>query len=362
MNSNVSAQVFVQTAFLGDLVLSVPTLVHIKKLWPHEKLILVARRGVGSFLKDLKIIDELIEIEKGNSESYQKAQLELTRYEILRLFSPHESLRTTFFVSQIRSPSKISYKNFWSYFFYNYRVSKNLKLPEALRQLSLLGSFDLELQHRIEETQTVDYTAKNSKGLLPAPPPWGVSFFRDQVLSLNLKIPDFQLPKPFICLFPGSTWATKKWTEEGFTQLAQGLVKRSINVVLMGSSEERSLCERIQKQVPGVVNLAGKTSILETLSLMVSSKMVVGNDSASAHLASLVQTPTLTFFGPTVLSQGFRPWGERATIIENDNLECRPCGKHGPQRCPLGTHECMKSLSVEQALAVINSQNGLTIS
>jgi len=62
------------------------------------------------------------------------------------------------------------------------------------------------------------------------------------------------------------------------------------------------------------------------------------------HLGSTAGTPTVSIFGPTILEFGYRPWNARAEIVQID-LSCRPCGKHGAKKCPLGTHACMKGIS-----------------
>jgi heptosyltransferase-2 len=77
----------------------------------------------------------------------------------------------------------------------------------------------------------------------------------------------------------------------------------------------------------------------------------VCNDSGAQHLAGLVGTPTVSIFGPTVPQQGFVPWNPNVQLIENKNLKCRPCGKHGPESCPIGTHECMNSIKPDQVLS-----------
>jgi heptosyltransferase-2 len=58
-------------------------------------------------------------------------------------------------------------------------------------------------------------------------------------------------------------------------------------------------------------------------------------------------TPTLTIFGPTVPEFGFGPLAERHAVAGLDGLSCRPCHRHGPQRCPLGHWRCMRELGPE---------------
>ena len=122
----------------------------------------------------------------------------------------------------------------------------------------------------------------------------------------------------------------------------------------MGGPGEEELATRISKLIPGSLNLAGKTSPLESLQVLAQADVVVTNDSAGQHMAALVGAPTVSVFGPTVLEFGYRPWNSKAKIVERKGLACRPCGKHGHHKCPIGTHECMKKITATEVIAMID--------
>ncbi len=65
---------------------------------------------------------------------------------------------------------------------------------------------------------------------------------------------------------------------------------------------------------------------------------------------SEVGTAVVTIFGPTVPAFGFTPFGAGSRVAEREGLECRPCDKHGPQRCPLGHFRCMRELEPRHVL------------
>jgi heptosyltransferase-2 len=75
--------------------------------------------------------------------------------------------------------------------------------------------------------------------------------------------------------------------------------------------------------------------------------ILVANDSAPVHLASLQNVPVIAIFGPTIPEFGFGPFGTHAVVVQRQNMQCRPCSDHGTVACPLGTHECMKSITVD---------------
>ncbi|MCB0370096.1 MAG: hypothetical protein KDD45_11895, partial [Bdellovibrionales bacterium] len=93
------------------------------------------------------------------------------------------------------------------------------------------------------------------------------------------------------------------------------------------------------------------TSVYESSLILSHADLVIGNDSASSHLACLCDCQLVSFFGPTVLDFGYRPWGNKVYIFENETLKCRPCGPHGHKKCPIGTHECMKSIKPEMVFS-----------
>jgi heptosyltransferase-2 len=156
-------------------------------------------------------------------------------------------------------------------------------------------------------------------------------------------------------LAPGSVWNTKRWTPEGYAQLATTLLADGFKVLLIGAENEKSLCETVAAAAPGSVVVAGELTLWESAELMALAELVVANDSGAMHLASVSDAPTVAVFGPTVLAQGYRPWQTRARVVETA-LACRPCGKHGGDVCPIGTHACMKDIS---AVAVMRAATDL---
>jgi heptosyltransferase-2 len=159
---------------------------------------------------------------------------------------------------------------------------------------------------------------------------------------------------PLIALAPGSVWATKRWPF--YAELAEQVAGR---VVVIGSGADRELSLQIAAAAPGrVIDATGKLSLLASAELIARSAVIVTNDSAPLHLASAMGTPTVAIFGPTVPEFGFGPLASRSAVLGQDALACRPCDRHGPQRCPLGHWRCMReitprhvAMAVEELLA-----------
>jgi heptosyltransferase-2 len=151
---------------------------------------------------------------------------------------------------------------------------------------------------------------------------------------------------PFIALAPGSAWGTKRWPY--YVELAKRLGEE-FRIAVVGSAADQPTASAITESLPPGTSIDATRglSLLASAELIGRAQAIVTNDSAPQHLASAMETPTLTIFGPTVPEFGFGPLAERRVTAGHDKLSCRPCDRHGPQRCPLGHWRCMRELSTE---------------
>ena len=149
---------------------------------------------------------------------------------------------------------------------------------------------------------------------------------------------------PFIALAPGSAWGTKRWPY--YVELARKLAD-DFRIAVIGSRGDQEIAREIKAAIPGgeVIDGTAGLSLLASAELIGRAQAIVTNDSAPQHLASAMGTPTLTIFGPTVPEFGFGPLAERRATAGHEGLPCRPCHRHGPQRCPLGHWRCMRELT-----------------
>lgn len=157
--------------------------------------------------------------------------------------------------------------------------------------------------------------------------------------------------EPFVALAPGSAWGTKRWPY--FPALAKRLAE-DYRIAIIGSKADSALAAEIANEVPPdrVIDGVG-LPLLASAELIGRARTIVTNDSAPQHLASAMGTPTLTIFGPTVPEFGFGPLAERHVVAGHESLSCRPCDRHGPQRCPLGHWRCMRELTPDYVSSLL---------
>jgi heptosyltransferase-2 len=147
-------------------------------------------------------------------------------------------------------------------------------------------------------------------------------------------------------LAPGARHFTKRWPADRWRALAEDLAGSGARLVLFGSDDERELCAAIARGLDAM-NLAGRSTLLESAAACDVCDVVVTNDSAMSHVAAARRRPVVAIFGSTVRQFGFAPFRTPSEIVENAGLYCRPCSTIGRDRCPEGHFRCMLELPID---------------
>lgn len=162
----------------------------------------------------------------------------------------------------------------------------------------------------------------------------------------------------FIGVCPSAKHNTKMWLKERFAEAAARLSKdHNQAITLFGSTDERTRCTEIEAIIhtldPEIrtLNLAGKISLTETAAMMDSCSIIITNDTGLMHIASARKRKVVAIFGPTVREFGFFPFGTASAVVENTQLDCRPCTHIGLAECPKGHFKCMNDISAAQVIA-----------
>jgi len=161
-----------------------------------------------------------------------------------------------------------------------------------------------------------------------------------------------------IALCPGASFATKRWVQKRWVELAEKLLKGDAPIWVFGDDSDRETGEMIVKIDPErVVNFCGSLSIPESGAGLSFCRYAVTHDAGPLHMAAAVNTPVLAIFGSTVPRFGFAPFRIPHRIAEID-LSCRPCSHLGFNECPKEHFRCMKDLSVERVLELVKELEG----
>ena len=168
---------------------------------------------------------------------------------------------------------------------------------------------------------------------LPAMP------FADYVPTVSVALPE----APYLCLMPGSVWASKTWPPEHFRAVARMARQQGLEVVVLGTPDEREICDFVAQDA--TLNLCGSTTLVQAAAWLRGARAVLGNDSGLSQLAAACGTPTLALYGSSDPA-GSGPWGPHTRTLRLDGVACAPCFK---PHCFVPGHPCLAGLSPELA-------------
>ena len=321
----------VQTAFLGDVVLTTPLLTVLAER--HGPVDVVTTPAAAPLLETHPAVAAIIRYDKRGADRglvglWRLArQLRVRRY--ARAYLPHRSWRSAALAVLAGVRERIGFADSPAAVTYTRRLPRSATGHEVERLLSLVGP-------------------SRASGTSPSVQ-LGLTAHDRAVADAWLR--DHGIGPGFTAMAPGSIWGTKRWPE--YAELAAGI---SGAIVVVGGPEDAPLAEAIMAAAPGRVHsAAGSLGLRASAALIERAATLVTNDSAPLHLATAVGTPVVALFGPTVPAFGFGPRGPTDLVVEHPALACRPCSAHGPQVCPLGHHRCMRELSAATVLAAMAS-------
>ena len=109
--------------------------------------------------------------------------------------------------------------------------------------------------------------------------------------------------RPLIALAPGGARNTlrdqplKRWPLEKYAEVAERAVDFGWGVMITGAPSDEWISPAFRK-IP-VIDLVGKTTITDLVSVYNCCDAVVTHDSGPMHLAALAGAPLVALFGPT---------------------------------------------------------------
>ncbi len=326
--------------FHGDVLLTTPMISEIKKNYPESIIDLLVYKGTGSILESDHRVNNIIEAEPSSSSNV-----------LIRIFKEIQLLRKlnradydfgVFLTTQWRMAlmsrclggAKTAgvddikrRKSFWvkSFTFIFPEAGEGHIVERNLSALSILGLSSL----------------KKDVGLSLVIPQEANEINKKYAIGTNY------------CLFhPVSRRETKLWKKEAFAKLIDHYANQGLQVVLTSGPDQMEIqylkdIEELTKTK--VINLGGKTSLIELAALIKESRFFIGLDSVASHIGAAVEANGVALFGPSN-PVNWRPWSNKVSIIVRGQEEF--CQTHGHME---GKYKkCLCYISTERVIGEVD--------
>jgi heptosyltransferase-2 len=331
-----------QTGFLGDVVLTTPLLATLHRHLSPSSLTVMTTLQAKPLLACHPVVTQVL-VDAKHTEGHGPLGLwrmaqQLRRERFTLAVAPHKSFRTALLLMLAGIPRRIGFRQSPGWFLYHHTATRDPHRHEVERILCLMRAFDLEpedcdrkpLVAYGQEAKTKAATLLHEVGL--------------------------DGTEPLFVVCPGSVWATKRWTVDGFAGLVQKLHQYYGRVLLCGGPDDAPIAQMVHERSSRCgINLVGRADLQTFMALVDHAQLVISNDSAPMHVAVARNVPVVAIFCATTPSLGYGPYSDRAVVVEKKDLFCRPCRRHGSPTCPRGTDDCMRQVTVADVLAGVET-------
>jgi len=359
--------------WLGDAVMTTPALLRLREKFPAARLTLFGPEKLRDLWPQHPAVDEFIAFTPDESIFSIGKKLRAGKFDLALVLpnSPRSALEV--FLAGI--PERTGYARPWRNFFLTRTVASR---PEAVKMRKRTVA---EIRRRTGGAPASNSTKINSEtgatpvlrpaahqiyeylhlaaalGASPAPLAPQLTVTPEEMESVQKKFGLEKMAGPVFGLNPGAEYGpAKRWPVEKFIAAAKTIQQQThCTWLLFGGKSDRPLTAQIQSAIghqQSVINLAGRTSLRELMSLLKICRVLLTNDTGPMHVAAALGTPVVVPFGSTSpeLTGPGRPGDPRHRLL-NSNAPCSPCFL---RECPID-FRCLNGISAERVVEAVLS-------
>ena len=321
----------------GDVLRTTPLLTIIKKKWPDSHITWLTFPGAKDVLKANPLIDCLLVYNLGSI-----LRLEVESFDLA--LSLDKMAEATALVTKIKAGEKRGFYmgdkgelltlNKGADYAYRLGLDDKLKFKENKKTyqevICEVAGFPYEREEYVLHLtpQENDYTDSLRKKY---------RFNQKKVVGLNTGC--------------GKVFDTKKWTIDGFVEVAKSLNRHNIAILILGGPEEvernKIICQRLKGNA---ISTGCHNTLRQFMSIINLCDVVVTGDTIALHLAIALKKKVVALFGSTS-SNEIDLYGRGEKLI--GHAPCSPCYKSNCDKDK--GNICMSSITPEMVLQKIGT-------
>ena len=219
----------VQTSWLGDTILSTPVISGIKIIHPDAELWMMTTPLASALIERDPLLAGVLTYDKRNKDSglsgffRMLGRIRQLKFDVV--YSLHKSYRTALLLRLCGIPLRIGFSDAKLRFLYQQTYRRNPGDHDVVRNLSLLSG---EISQEAQDKE--------------------LRLFPPEDSAVNQAVHSVLSPiERYAVLVPGSAWETKMWPWQGYREVAKYLMKKGLQVILLGDQSEKPVNEKVAK-------------------------------------------------------------------------------------------------------------------
>jgi heptosyltransferase II len=324
------------TNWIGDAVMTLPAIASVRATYPQAHIAVLAKPWVADIYKYFSGINEVIIYEKkyDNALGVFLLAKKLKKKNFDTAILLQNAIEAAIIALAAGIPVRAGFDTDGRGIFLTHSIHRHKKIKKVheadyyLEMVKALGCVSINKEMHLEtkinraDAQTVleKYVPKRQEGII------GIA--------------------------PGATYGpAKRWLPDRFAAVADRIADGfPCRIILLGGKSDHDIAEEVRKLArTDIINLAGKTSLIEAIHLISQCRLFISNDSGLMHVAGALNIPTIAIFGSTNPATT-APLGNQSVIIRQA-VSCSPC----LQKTCSTDFRCMKLISVEDVFNTAQS-------
>ena len=336
----------VRTDGLGDLILAIPILKHVKKAYGESRICLLTRTEWRDLFRGCPYIDDIIPLDV---ESYRRNIFYRLRFlKSLRKRSFGVAVHPAYSREPLsdeilccsRAEQKIGFDGDLNNIGLRQKTMNDRHYSRLVRDASFVCS---EIEHNRHFTEQLLGESIDSRDFQPEL--WITHTERaiaQRLLRKNQLDPQRDV---IVAVFPGASWEGKEWPPASYAKIAGRIVAQyGAKIVICGNKTDLVAVDGVASRMgERSVNLAGRVNLGELAAVFESCSLFIGNDTGPLHMAVAMGTPTLCIMGGGHFGR-FYPYGDlgrHRTVYKQ--MDCFDCN----WQCIYETTRCIGEISVD---------------
>jgi ADP-heptose:LPS heptosyltransferase len=328
----------------------------------HKYILILNNHGLGDVVMSIPFFENIINIEDNTKNIIIfKSTLEVELFKLTKIYNINKNYFILFNMKEINKVFIYIFRIKYAYSL-GINESKSIKLFKLLliKKYYIANPFDYTISSnmKILNNETKIHKSKLYSNLLKQSHDKDILIHnKDYFIKNNIKIIN---ETNYIVFTAGSGELEKhkRWTISGYRKLLINIIDNTkYKVIFVGSKAEQEIVNNIlvnieEMYIRKVVQMNGKTNLLELISILRDAKLVVGNDNGVLHIASACNTSILGLFGSTDYKIT-GPSGNKINIIDN-RTECAPCYKKDGNIRGCIDNICMKDINSDNVYSKVS--------
>lgn len=332
--------------WVGDLVMATPALARIRAAFATAHIAVGVRPYLKPLLSGSPFFDELLDQPKTTGLRELRHQAGLLRQQAfdLAVVLPN-SLQTGLLVRLAGIPRRLGYRQGRPFTMTHGLRAEPNRARGSRRPLARHGPRRLPKPMPLYYADLLDLLA-----IPPGPerPQLHVNAQEDEWVDAWMRERGLPLDAPLLFLNAGASFgASKLWLGDRFAAVARHFrdAHDVVPIFLAGPAEVDSV-RAIAREAEALDTTDPVLPLSYLKALVRRGRLMITTDTGPRHIAVAFGVPVVCVMGPT--DPRYTNYCLDETILIRKEIECSPCHR---KVCPLGHHDCMKTIEVDEVVA-----------